>query len=241
MFARILKHNPYHDAGGKFTDSESATFVSTSGVFAARRSAGSGVDSRDYTHVTDLEEFAGDQHAAIADLRDSDEAAVQALQNYTSSDFREINSYLREGDASYYDREDAVKDIDRVFDAVGPIGQDLIAYRGIKGNTGKKIQDAIDNGTLKGSTLTDKGYTSTSVSKSVADNWGGVLVNLRVPKESRGAYVGESDFGKSDGFSVFPNERELVLERGGTMRFVDGRVEAGKYVVDAIWEPEKRK
>jgi hypothetical protein len=109
--------------------------------------------------------------------------------------------------------------------ASSTVPEDVVVHRGI-GEHAAELVRRLDAGELvPGSTITDHGYVSTSLSEETAAEIGGkrgVHVEIRVPKGAHAAYV--------DGAVKKPqDESEMMLPRGSRFRIVSaGKDAAGK-------------
>lgn len=133
----------------------------------------------------------------------------RAMKYYTSSGYDTLNPVLRQnkGDLTTIHDEKAlkhIKSLDSAIEKAGRTTADVIVARGVK--NGARWQH------LKtGDVFVDHGFGSTSVSNSTASSFAGegkerTLLNIRVPKGSRGMFVGHH--------SSVGHENEFILPRG---------------------------
>ncbi|MEV5548861.1 putative T7SS-secreted protein [Streptomyces sp. NPDC052309] len=183
-------------------------------------------EQRHQVAAAELEQGArsfADPDAAIAYGRDNwnqyvDELspeARQALRDYTGeppytgapgyATYQEINGYLR-GEPKYGTPEvlNNIRQIDGAL-AGRPLPEDVMVVRG----TGVRHIDFDDVDDLVGRTISDPGYSSTSLGNHPVPSFEGkdAVLRLRVPEGTHATWVEKvSDFGVT--------ERELLLGRG---------------------------
>lgn len=134
-----------------------------------------------------------------------------AISSYTGGAYQSINSRLREEkDLSSY--EEHVELLDSSLSR-GSFSKPLVTYRAVRG------LDEIQ-GYKVGSEIEDKGFVSTTLLRKVAEahvrTMGaerGGIIEIRIPKGSRGAFVGFAPIGAS-------NEFEVILPRNSNYRLV---------------------
>lgn len=160
------------------------------------------------------------------------------LKWYTSNGYKQLNS----NNPSIQQRIDNFKSIL----AKGQIGINTVLYRGMKQlpisllegfsdtnikmlqNYSKQDKDIINTllQGIVGREYTEKGFVSTTIDKKIAnkfvDNENGIILNIKVPKETNGFYV--------DKISTNPDEKEFIVNKGysyivkGFKRDKNGRV-----------------
>ncbi|HEX5569406.1 MAG TPA: ADP-ribosyltransferase, partial [Streptomyces sp.] len=154
--------------------------------------------------------------------------ARQALRDYTGeppytgapgyATYREMNGFLR-GDTNLGTPEvmSNIREVDRAL-AGNPLREDVMVVRG----SGTAHLDFDRPESLVGRTITDPGYTSSSLGNHPVPSFEGkdAVLRLRVPEGTPAAWVEKvSDFGVT--------ERELLLGRGTSYRvtrsFVDDK------------------
>lgn len=154
--------------------------------------------------------------------------ARQALRDYTGeppytgapgyATYREMNGFLR-GDTNLGTPEvmNNIREVDRAL-AGNPLREDVMVVRG----SGTAHLDFDRPESLVGRTITDPGYTSSSLGNHPVPSFEGkdAILRLRVPEGTPAAWVEKvSDFGVT--------ERELLLGRGTSYRvtrsFVDDK------------------
>lgn len=138
-----------------------------------------------------------------------------ALINYQTepfdnapTDYTKINGHLRGKDKrpSKATRA-AITQLDKALDK-SRIPEDTVVYRGFPASV---LGD--DPERLVGSTIKDKGYTSTSLSKQVAGQFGKVSTEIRIPKGAKGGLLDSLKSGKDP-------EYELLLPRNSEFRIL---------------------
>jgi hypothetical protein len=125
-----------------------------------------------------------------------------ALSYYTGDGFQKINAALRQGD------ETRDPETIRLLDsAMKPTQDDLIATRRVDASAfGLTDSDLGKLAGLKGKTITDPAYMSTSLGSPYGGGLGGVTMHLAVPKGTPAL--------PASAFSRNPHETELLLGRG---------------------------
>lgn len=236
-FAKILKANPYHDERGRFSTENKAKFVSTGGVFDKQRAnakarAGGDKDKSDFQDRNEDTEFADDHMKKLDALT---KAQRLAIYTYTGTSFSAINSHLRKGDEITQDLKSTISTIDSAMREAS-LGKDVIAYRGITGDYSSMLRALHADGKLVGSTLEDKGFSSMTVDKSVAKDWSSsVNLEVKIPKTAKGFFVGHGR-GESSYYTVFNQEREIVMDRGSKVRITGARKEGSRMIIEGEWQ-----
>lgn len=151
-----------------------------------------------------------------------------AIGNYISVAYTEINDTLRghlvldESNTAIV--KDLIKGMDKAFDMFGvPLRSQTVMYRGLDM---EMKPDEVRSLFAKGSTFTDKGYTSTSLSEHTARTFYGatysrwdstqVLVRITAPKGTT-VLAGSSP------------EYELILNRGTRFKVTSTKDEVDEY------------
>lgn len=152
----------------------------------------------------------------------------KALSYYTGSGYQEINSQLRKpgelGDAS---TEQRIAEIDAVFEKIDGLPEDMVLWRGVNGSAAAKYA-----GAQVGHVIRDNGFQSTSVSSSMADGWGELILKIKLPKGTKGLYVGPGM-----DISSHSSEQELILRRGIAFRVLAVRQWQGGSKKELVVEP----
>lgn len=156
----------------------------------------------------------------------SEEAQV-AAKDYTGGWFTDVNQLLRSGGKGKGgDNEEKVKEIvgqlDKLFDSpASKLKEAVTVSRGVSGDSHPLIA-LLKAGQLEpGMEMEDSGYSSTSVKSWDLHSWDTDLkLNIHVPKGAHGLYVGPPPPPPKGGatYSEYPNEFELLLNRGTKMR-----------------------
>ncbi len=152
-------------------------------------------------------------------FENSPKGQKESLHNYFSFGYRHINDMLRgkhvADDVKHYAKQD-IKQIDAAIKA-HTISSPITVFRGISTQVAKNLNP--------GTTFIEKGYSSTTVDKELADHYanGGVTAQIDVPAGAHGIYS-ESDLFWAD--RPRANEREFLLPRGTTYEVTgrEGRV-----------------
>jgi hypothetical protein len=152
-----------------------------------------------------------------------------AVETYEGKIGYDINEALRDPQISDDGYMNTVTKLDEAIDAIEPISQEVIAYRGVKGN-GLDFFEKMKTG----DTYTDKGFTSTTIDPHVAKQFGGVsgyyegiIFKYKLPAGTKGIFP--SNFtDKSTGRDT--SEAEFLLPRNSKFKIVAQR---GK-----VWDVE---
>ena len=193
--------------GGSGGDSEGGSGGSSGD--GSNGSGGSGDSGYDkYSYSSDIDD---NQPSIGYDKNVNTPLKQSALAEYTAGDYDSINSYLN-GTKSFSDadKERISKTVEQIDSCItGKTDRDMMVYRGI----------AIDKGSLSvGDEIVNKGYTSTSAVKSVADDfanyYGGTTLSLKVPKGTEALGIGFHTNGDFD-------EAEVLFGRGAKIKIVE--------------------
>lgn len=221
-FSEVHKFNPYHDARGRFASADSAaTFTYKPGASAAHDRAIAREKERHGAAETpktttdkpkelktekDYDEFASHYKGWEKSLTTEEKNAVA---RYQSESFG-FNEKLRHGsyDGGYGGDQATDKEYAALDAALSKstIHQSVTVHRAISD------ADALgDLNKLVGKTITDKGYASTSLSRSAAEDYGeGIICKINVPKGSKAAYISNITDSKGKDFT---DNREILLPR----------------------------
>lgn len=139
---------------------------------------------------------------------------VGAAYTYTTSDYEEINTYLR-GSGSYLSENSdrAIKALDTLFASeAGKLHKAVKVARGIK--SGHPILAAYRDSKLKpGMIFEDSAYQSTTIKEEAP--WGVASMHIVVPEGAEAVYLGPPP----GGFSAYDSEQEILLNRGTKLKF----------------------
>ncbi len=130
----------------------------------------------------------------------------KSARDYTGSAAASMNKRLREGGEA----TPAIKHLDEAI-AGAKLKADTVLYRGIPAEAAKAM---FPGGIVQtGQEVTDKGFSSTSLSKQVASNFSrGVILHINAPKGAPALDVRH--------LSLHPGEEEVVLPRDAKLRVV---------------------
>lgn len=147
----------------------------------------------------------------------------RALARYQGGAFVDVNDYARTGrlDAgssikTKAEARDVVADLDDAVDS-GSLPTDTMLFRGIKQGTREGITGRLE----VGSVISDKTFASTSLSRSTAEEFGSVLLEIEAPEGTRAVYI------PADGSLA---ESEILLGRDTHMEVIDVRRDGGRVV-----------
>lgn len=171
---------------------------------------------------------------------------LKALQEYVGISYSYINGKLRTGINTLgpKSRDKLPAWIDAIDSALAKssVPKDVAVFRGLLSSATARFANLKSPNDLVGKIITDSGFISTSLDPLIAVGFAaapstgtvaGTVFELRVPKGSRGAYLGGYDFAKG--------EKELLLPRGSKFRVVQykrtsfgGGAEKDHYVAELI-------
>ena len=135
---------------------------------------------------------------------------ADAILTYTTSKYHSINGGLRSGKVS---KEDAktIKSIDSAMEK-SRLKKEMVSYENQKLYRAASIPEvnkALDSGNFKGFEFTEKGYTSTTTDKQIAQNFlrgeGSRLFRVKSPAGTKAANVSE--------LSNLKGEKEVLIAR----------------------------
>ncbi|MBA4496350.1 ADP-ribosyltransferase [Paenactinomyces guangxiensis] len=145
-------------------------------------------------------------------------AEYEAVRAYTGNNYANINNVLRGIEHSYQGKNGQYVDLISQALKKHPVPEDVMVYRGAGKVALGKYQN-LPPDQLVGKVIEDKGFMSTSVNPSSAFS-NDIMFNIKVPKGTPGAYVG--------GLSHFPDEMELLLDKGQKMIITEVKPVGGK-------------
>jgi len=133
----------------------------------------------------------------------------QAMQEYTGAMFRDLGPALRSGKGVPKEHKKDVEQMDKLFEKAST-KEDMTVFRGI---SDKSFLDKLK----PGDSWQDKSFSSTTSSEAEAKNFArgdnSAIMEIRVPKGSKAVSVKD--------ISQFPNEEEVVMNRGGKFKVVE--------------------
>ena len=201
------KFNPYHDKLGKFA-------------------SGGGGGAGEYKEFPDPIKLANlddpeaydklsedlEDKLTTTDFKATLPGTADALSLYTSYGFEPMNDNLRgkplRAKTDFYTKDEAKEAISEIpkIDSLlanSHINQNVVVFRGVKGDAAKNVKAAAE-----GSLFQDKGYVSTSISKTIASGHG-TTFKIRVAK-------GANAYFERAGFTG--DEWELILPKNAVFK-----------------------
>lgn len=138
-----------------------------------------------------------------------------AARSYTGHSYHSINSYLRGGTTRGAHESDMeiIEQLDSLLkDSV--LKEPMMVARGLSNRS--EIHRLLEENKLEvGTEIEDAGFVSTSIKPWGEHEWDAdVELNMKVPKGAKALYLGPPP----DDFSKWPEEYELLLNRGTKMR-----------------------
>ena len=156
----------------------------------------------------------------------------RAIGDYESAIAYQLNEALRDPQISDRGYKDTVEMLDRAIKTAPPLSEEVIAYRGIKGN-GLNFFEKLKVGDV----FEDKGYVSTTIDAGVAQQFGtsgslyqGLAMRLKLPAGSKGIFPSGYKDQSIDNWDRNASEAEFLLPRGSKFKVVAQR---GK-----VWDVE---
>ena len=136
------------------------------------------------------------------------DAEKEAIKDYTGSGFESLNNSLRHDWALATSQKETQKNLDSVI-AKGVLKEDIRVYRGSSTDLVKGASTVDEVLAMVGEVVTDKGFTSSSITKAGSFKSEPILYRIDVPKgKGRGAYINNGSHFKN-------HEYEFLLKRGG--------------------------
>lgn len=144
---------------------------------------------------------------------------VAAVRQYTGKDFVVMNNALRAGPPYPAELKDAIEQTTSALNK-GSLSDAVVSYRGMTDASEKHwnfYQAAV------GKTLTDPGFSSTSLDSKVATSYmhrspTGIHMEVHLPKGVPGCYAAT--------FSKYPSEREYLLPPGMKYKVLSASVDS---------------
>lgn len=140
-----------------------------------------------------------------------------AVETYEGRTGYDLNEALRDPQISDDGYMGTIQKLDEAIDAIEPIKEELIAYRGVKGN-GLDFFSKLK----VGDTYEDKGFTSTTIDPHVAKQFGGqqpyydgLVFKYKLPAGTKGIFPGAFT-DKSTGRDT--SEAEFLLPRNSKFK-----------------------
>ena len=151
-------------------------------------------------------EAARKERSLLASRPDLSDAERKAVRQYTTEDYKEINSRLRASTPAAGGKSPLVKAIDAAM-ARSSMPENVVTWRG----AGRTLGAQIKAGAIGvGDVMEDRAFMSTSIIKKKALDFNATtdtaVLKIRVPEGARGMYV--------DDISDSRGEYELLLPRG---------------------------
>jgi len=155
---------------------------------------------------------------------------ARAIHSYTGSPGYEINEVLRDEQISNEGYQNIIDKLDKAIKVAPPLGEELIAYRGVKGN-GLDFFETLKTG----DTYTDKAFTSTTIDAGVAQQFGGsmpyyegLVFKYKLPAGTKGIFPAgyrdyEADALGNMKFTPKTDEAEFLLPRDSKFKVVAQR------------------
>jgi hypothetical protein len=144
----------------------------------------------------------------------------RAIGEYESALGYSLNDALRDPQVSERSFKDTIEFLDKAIETAPPLREEVIAYRGIKGN-GLNFFEKLTVGDV----FEDKGYVSTTLDAGVAQQFGtsgsmyqGLAMRLRLPAGSKGIFSSGYKDQSEENWDRNANEAEFLLPRGSKFK-----------------------
>jgi hypothetical protein len=156
---------------------------------------------------------------------------TQAISFYQSAGGYHMNEALRDPQISDDGYKGTIDSLDKAIETAPALSEELVAYRGVKGN-GLDFFDKLK----VGDTWEDKGYTSTTIDAGVAQQFGGqqpyydgLVFRMKLPAGTKGIFpAGYHE--PLNGWTPDTTEAEFLMGRNSKFKVVAQR---GK-----VWDVE---
>lgn len=146
----------------------------------------------------------------ITGISDLTREQYEALERYTTNEYRNINGSLRGQEIATAENQEAIKQMQSALSKAS-LGEDMTLYRGsCIEELGSSLQ-GLSPEELVGRTYIQQGFMSTSASELVAKNnfHGNLFVKVLAEKGANGLDISS--------LSAFPNEAEILFNAGQEM------------------------
>jgi len=146
----------------------------------------------------------------------------RAIGEYESAIGYSLNDALRDPQVSESAFKDTIEFLDRAIETAPPLREEVIAYRGVKGN-GLNFFEKL----AVGDVFEDKGYVSTTIDAGVAQQFGtsgsmyqGLAMRIKLPAGSKGIFPSGYKDQSAENWDRNTSEAEFLLPRGSKFRVV---------------------
>ena len=147
--------------------------------------------------------------------------AISAYEGRTAYD---MNEALRDNQISDDGYKAIFESLDKAIETAPPLSEELVTYRGVKGN-GLDFFEKLK----VGDTWEDKGFTSTTIDPGVAQQFGGslpyyegIVFRMKLPAGTKGIFP-SGYHEPMYGWQADTSEAEFLLPRGSKFKIVAQR------------------
>jgi hypothetical protein len=154
-----------------------------------------------------------------------------AISTYEGSRGKDMNEALRDPQISEDGYKPTIDALDKAMEIAPPLSEEVVAYRGVKGN-GLDFFDRLK----VGDTWEDKGFTSTTIDPAIAERFGGsqpyydgIIFRIKLPAGTKGIFP-SGYHEPMYGWEPDTSEAEFLMPRGSKFKVVAQR---GK-----VWDVE---
>jgi hypothetical protein len=144
----------------------------------------------------------------------------RAIGEYESALGYSLNDALRDPQVSESAFKDTIEFLDRAIETAPPLREEVIAYRGVKGN-GLNFFEKLTVGDV----FEDKGYVSTTIDAGVAQQFGtsgsmyqGLAMRIKLPAGSKGIFPSGYKDQSEENWDRNASEAEFLLPRGSKFK-----------------------
>lgn len=210
----VQKFNPYHDNKGRFSSGNGA--ASKGPLDREKNIRHSEGEQKDTSYAT--------EQAKKTYMSNASEEEIKSITAYCSNDaFIDINEHLRKGKEktniiTAEERNEIIKNLSNVIEK-SELTENTMTYRGsVIQAFGVSKKSELQE--LTGSTIYDKGFMSTTITKDIIDIFQNssnpehdVIMEIAIPKGTKALYP--------NGNSKFSTENELILQKGSKFKILE--------------------
>ena len=241
----VEKFNPYHDRIGRFSSSHGASFFTYKP--GASRAHDLAIDREKKKNLlpakapeaqkplnylkfsTSSEKSKKDMDRYIDDtgkkqLAKWDKKGKAAIEQYTGSSYEEMNNAMRAGKKCAY--QESIDTLKKALDHES-LPDSLVTYRGMSTAAVDELKRQLgtaDPKKMVGAIFSDKAFNSVSLDKGIANSFahGNVVMEIKLPAGSKAVVT--------DGESVFPHEKEVIVQSGAQYKITGVRKNFNKQI-----------
>ncbi len=167
-------------------------------------------------------------------LAESPQHHEQAIKHYTGSGFKQVNGHLIAGIVADYKTKNTIAALDDLTQRAF-LPASATVYRGAGSLAVKNILEQAGGQLRKGQVLTMKGFTSTSLDRTIAEGFANqartsILIEMRLPKGAKALDISQhSDVG--------PHEKETLIARNSAFKVLSYQDKTRTLVLEMLMSP----